>query len=231
FAVPANLARRVAKQIIDDGSVRRAWIGVRFQSLTPELASHFGLGDGAPHGALVSGVTPGGPAAEAGLEAGDVILSVDGTAIRKSHDLLRQVLRKPVGARLELGVLRDGEKHGVTLVTGERPSSTDERSDERRHGSSADPSASYGLRLAELTPELAQRAGLEDVDHGVVVVAVAQGHPAARAGLRRGDVIVEADKKTVDDPSVLESALEDGKAVLRVRRNDGSFYTVLEKDG
>ncbi|MFW6051729.1 MAG: Do family serine endopeptidase [Myxococcota bacterium] len=231
FAVPANLARHVARQIISDGHVRRAWIGVSFQSLTPELASHFGVDDGVPRGALVSGVVPGGPAARAGLQPGDVVLSVDGKPIRESHELLRAVIRKPVGDRVQLEVLRNGNRRRLALVTTERPDAEDGRPDAKRSSSNGSESeSSYGLQLAKLTPELAKRLGVQGTTQGVVVAGVAPGRAAARAGLRRGDVVVEADNAAVENVATLKRALKDGKAVLRVLRNESSFYTVLEKD-
>ncbi|MGB5285260.1 MAG: trypsin-like peptidase domain-containing protein, partial [Polyangiales bacterium] len=107
FAIPAEIAQRVASQLIASGAVKRAWLGVSFQEITPELAAHFGGNfDG---GALVNAVVPGGPAEKAGLQAGDVITSIDKQRIREGHDLLRTVLRRGVGERLSL-VVRRGEK-------------------------------------------------------------------------------------------------------------------------
>jgi serine protease Do len=231
FAVPSTLARQVANQIIDEGQVRRAWIGVSFQPLTPELAQHFGLTEGAPHGALVSGLVPDGPAAKAGVRPGDVILKVDGDTIQDSHDLLRSVLRKPVGAKVNLEVMREGRARTLALKTGERPGQSQEVQSRGRPGGSADPASGLGLRLQPLTPDLAQRLDAADQKHGVVVAGVRPGTPADRAGLRQGDIIVNADRKELHDVSQLQKALTDGKAVLRVRRGDGSFFTVLQKDG
>jgi serine protease Do len=233
FAVPSNLARQVANQIIDEGQVRRAWIGVSFQPLTPELASHFGLSDGTPRGALVSGVVPDGPAAKAGVRAGDVVLQVDGEPIADSHDLLRSVLRKSVGSKVALQVLRDGRARNLTVTAGERPGSDrDAKAAASSKGNGgADPAAGFGLRLRPLTPELAKRLQAPELKHGVVVAGVAPGAPAARAGLRQGDIIVEADRQPVRNVEHLQKALSDGKAVLRVQRGDGSYYTVLQKDG
>jgi serine protease Do len=232
FAVPSNLARQVADQIIDHGAVRRAWIGVSFQALTPELAAHFGLPETAPRGALVSGVVPAGPAAKAGLRPGDIIRSVDGDVIADSHDLLRTVLRKPVGAKVRVEVLRDGMTRSVSLTTGERPSPrTESKVSPRQRPGATDPASGYGLSLRPLTPDLAQRLQAVDVPQGVVVAGVAPGTPAARAGLRQGDIIVHADRKSVESIAQLQEALEDGTAVLRVRRGEGSFFAVLQKDG
>ena len=120
FAIPSEIAQRVARQLIESGSVKRAWLGVSFQEITPELAAHFGRSfEG---GALINGVVPDGPAAKAGLRAGDGGTAIDDVQIRQGHDLLRTVLRHGVGERLALEVLRGDETKKMTLVTGERPS-------------------------------------------------------------------------------------------------------------
>ena len=220
FAVASDLAGRVAEQLIEDGRVRRAWLGVSFQELSPGLAGRLGLD--AARGALVSAVVPEGGAARAGLRPGDVIVSVDERAVEDGRDLLRAVLAQDVGARVRLGVVRDGQRRELEATLGERPS---ERVAARERAEPGAAGGAWGLSLAPL--DRAERQALGE--GGVKVAAVRPGSPAERAGLRPGDVLVEADRQALTDPGVLEEALEDGSALLRVRRERGAFFAVLER--
>ena len=225
FAVPSNFARQVADQLIEHGAVERAWIGVVFQDVTPELASQFGLPDA--DGALVAEVTPDGPAAKAGVRPGDVIVAVDGRPVREGRDLLRYVLRKRVGEKVTLDVYRDGRRQQLELTTGRRPGSRRLQASVEPLGGGAD-LGSFGLELRKLTPELRQRLHVE-AEQGVVVVRVRPGSAADRAGLRPGDLLLEADRKPVAEVRDVQKALSDGQALLRVRRRGGSLFLVLRK--
>ena len=151
FAIPSEIAQRVARQLIDNGTVKRAWLGVSFQEITPELAAHFGGSfDG---GALVNAVIPQGPADKAGLQAGDVITAIEGRKIQEGHDLLRTVLRHGVGERLNLDVRRGDQAKKFTLVTGERPSEQSAQS----HKQGVEDHRMLGLALEDLTPRLRER--------------------------------------------------------------------------
>lgn len=224
FAVSSELARRVATQILEHGRVRRPWIGVSFQELTPELARAFSLGERARAGALIADVVPEGPAARAGLRAGDVVVGVDGDDVREGRDLLRAVLQRDIGARVRLVVMRRGRRTGVLLTTAERPGSA------QAAGAHAPPTPTdgrpptEGLTLSALDAEQRRRLGTD----GVLVADVSPGSDADRAGLRRGDVILEADSRAVAQPAQVEAAVRDGRALLRVRRGENAFYTVLE---
>jgi Do/DeqQ family serine protease len=243
FAIPSDLARRVASQLIEDGEVDRAWIGVTFQELTPELAEQLGLPDpDRPKGALVASVVPGGPAAKAGIKPGDVIVGVDGEEIIEGMDLLRQVIRKDVGSEVGLTVIRDGAEQRLTLTTGERPSREELAGRGPAGNGGGGPGGGdegaenalgeLGLRVQPLTPGLAQQLDLpDDITSGLVVANVQPGSPAARIGLRPEDVIVEADRQAVDSPGALGQALADGSALLRVRRGDNAVFMVLRSGG
>lgn len=227
FAIPSNLARVVSDQLIGQGKVHRAYIGVGFQELTPELAQHFGVqGKG---GALISSVVPDSPAERAGLRAGDVITRVDGESIRESRDLQRTLLLRKVGAKVELTVVREKKERAVSLVTQERPS-TSRVPDERPGARGAKQPDTFGLELEPLTKQLAQRLGHPE-GQGAVVSAVQRGSAAERAGLRARDLIVEADRKPVRGPEDVRAALADGTALLRVFRDkNSSSYVVLSRD-
>jgi len=222
FAIPSEIAQRVANQLIASGSVKRAWLGVSFQEITPELAAHFGGNlDG---GALINAVVPSGPAHQAGLQSGDVITEIEGQKIREGHDLLRTVLRHDVGERLVVAVRRGEETKKVVLVTGERPS---ERSAQSQVQGVED-NAMLGLALEELTPQLRQRFRYEG-EGRVFVRAVEPGSDADRADLRPGDIILQADRKAVSRIAEVRAALRDGEALLYVERDSQRFFQPLSR--
>jgi serine protease Do len=224
FAIPADMAQSVARQLIAEGRVRRAWMGVGFQELTPELASDFGVGD--RRGALINEISVGGPAARAGLEVGDIVLSIDGTAVREGRDLQRQILRRPIGAQVRLEIVRAGRIEQRTLTTAERPGGEEEaRASERP----ARRERGIGVQLVPMTPEIARQIRFSGTG-GAVVAEVREGSAAARAGLARGDVIVEADRSAVGAVADVDRAMRDGRALLRAQRGQRTFFTVLSAE-
>jgi serine protease Do len=226
FAVPINMAKDILPQLKSQGHVTRGWLGVVIQKITPEIAEEFGLSES--KGALVSKVVPEGPAADAGIQQRDVIREFDGKPIDDFDDLPRLVARTPVKKKVEVVVIRDGKRRTL--------SPTIEALEEPELVASAQPSApqgasAFGLRLQNLTPELAEQLGLESDAHGVVVSAVEPDGPAAEAGLRRGDVIVEVDRHEVNDTGELQKRLgeTDARALLLVRRGDSQLYVPLKR--
>ncbi|HEX4352010.1 MAG TPA: trypsin-like peptidase domain-containing protein [Polyangiales bacterium] len=224
FAIPSSLARAVADQLIATGRVHRSYIGVGFQELTPDLAARFGVK--VRGGALVSSIVPQSPAEQAGVQAGDVIVRVDGQPVLESRDLLRALLQKPVNSKLVLGVVRDKKERDVPLVTTERPGTHSRSPAPDKQDTDAD---SLGLDLEPLSKRLAARLDLVGAQ-GAVVSNVERGSAAERAGLIVGDLIVEADKKSVSSPADVEAALRDGSALLRVRRGANARYVVLTRE-
>jgi Do/DeqQ family serine protease len=228
FAIPSNLARKVGLELLQKGDVSRAWIGVSYQELTPELASSFGVQR--TRGALVNEVMPNGPAAKAGVRTGDIIVDIQGREVREGRDLLRAVLQYPVGEKLALTVLRDGNTQKLQVTTAARP---DQR--EARSGGAAQPkqkqakpaATSRGLELAELTPDIARRIGYQG-QSGVVVANVVPGSAADRAGLLRGDVIEEINRKPVSSLRQVEETFGAGKSLLKVQRQGGTFFAAIE---
>jgi serine protease Do len=229
FAIPASIARSVGEQLLATGKVRRAWLGVGFQELTPELAKSLGKPD--THGALVANVMPSSPASAAGVHPGDIIERVDQDPVSEGRDLQRAVLTRPVGTEIALSVRRDGKLQTLKVKTAERPNDMkDARTGMSGLGGEKDAGpGELGLKLQSLTPDVASQ--LDYHGQGKVVVAgVRPGSAADSAGLKRGDVILEANQKAVKSSEEVSAATRDGKALLRVERHGDSFFTVLSKD-
>lgn len=227
FAIPSNLARLVSDQLIERGSVRRAWLGVAFQPLSVDLAKGFGVeGKG---GALVSSLVTGGPAEKAGVKAGDVILSLDGKPIKEHRDLLRLLLEKPVGAAVQLGIVRDRKPLTLQVVTVEKETRAKAKEPKGPRSGRQAEGRDLGLTLEPLTPERAARLGYRGKS-GALIVGVERGSAADRADLAQGDLIVEADRGAVQAPADVDAALADGTALLRVLRRDSALYVVLSRD-
>jgi serine protease Do len=226
FAVPVNMAKDILPQLRTKGSVTRGWIGVVIQKITPEISQHLEI-EGST-GALVSKVMPGGPADDAGIKRYDVILSFDDKEIGEMNELPRVVAATPVGKKVKVVVLRDGKKKTVEVGVAamEEPKETTLAAAEK--GSAAD----FGLLVQDLTPEIAKNLGVDE-EHGVVITGVAPGSPAATAGLRREDVILEVDKAEIRGVKDLEKSLagaEDG-ALLLIRRGDATVFVPIKRTG
>jgi serine protease Do len=228
FAIPSNLARRVSSELLQKGSFSRAWIGVGYQELTPELASSFGVQR--TRGALVNELVPNGPAAKAGIRPGDILLDIQGREVREGRDLLRAVLQYPVGQTLNVTVLRDGQQKKLALVTAARPGDSQEAkasgSARKQRGSNNNEAGVGGAALTSLSPEIARRLDY-DGPGGVVVTGVVPGSVADRAGLTRGDVIEEVNRKPVQNEGQIAEALAKGKALLKLHRQGGTFFSVF----
>src|SRR5690606_27254863 len=149
FAVPANLARRVAEQILKKGKVERAWIGVGIQDLTPELATALKLGD-ARSGVLINSVTDGGPAQKANIKAGDVIAAVAGKKVTDGRELVREVIAHEVGQTVPLEIIRDGKRYGSKAVLSARPEAAVPPLPVQQQGV---PQAGLGLSVRDLSAQ------------------------------------------------------------------------------
>ncbi len=227
FAVPSSMARSVIKQLIDDGRVRRSYVGILMQDLTPELAAT--LGNGAPtRGAMVGNVEKGSPASGAGIQSGDVIVKVDGVPVDGSKAVQRVVIGKPIGQKIPFEVWRGGKSLTLTATSAEHPGDKVAANAGGSDGNGG-PGGKLGIELQTLTPELAQRLRVEGIK-GAVVAGVEEGSPAQEAGLREGDVIVEVDRAPVsnaDDAVRALKAARPGGHLLRVRRGDGALFVPL----
>jgi Do/DeqQ family serine protease len=230
FSIPINEAKAVMGQLIARGKVVRGWLGIVIQDVTDELASSFGVRE--REGVLVADVMKGGPGEAAGLRPGDVIVDLGGVKIREVPDLQRRVANVTPGQTVAVGVIRDGTSQRLSVRVAEMPS-------EDTTVAEADVDATpdgFGLQAEPLAPDTAERLGLSG-GHGLLVTDVATGGPADRAGLRRGDVILEVDRKPVQDALALQKALSavpTGRSVLvwvhRAGPGSQNQYLVLERE-
>ena len=185
FAIPAETVKTVVAQLKDKGSVTRGWIGVQIQPVTPEIADSLGLKK--TGGALVAEPQKDGPAVKAGIQAGDVITTVNGKPVTDARDLARKIGGMPPGTTVKLGIVRGGAEKTVSLTLGELPNAA--RGARRRRVSEPEKTSSNEPRLGlSLTP-----GGSEP---GVVVAEVDPSGPAADFGFKAGDVILEVGGKT-----------------------------------
>jgi len=222
FAIPANVAESVIESLRTDGKVNRGWLGVQIQSIDATMAEALGLEEA--QGALIASVMADGPAAAAGLRAGDVILSFDGQPLDTMRDLPRIVAGIDSGTEVEIEVWRDGGKEtlAATIATQAAPgqellasAATDDGGDVK-----------LGVMLAPHR---------EPGKAGVAIAEVAPGSPAARNGLRPGDVIVQAGSAAVNGPgdvagAVRSAASESRPVLLLVERGDHRRYVAIELD-
>lgn len=225
FAIPVNLVKRILPELKEKGRVARAWLGVSFGDLTPKLAKSFGLR--APVGALVREVLPESPADQAGIEPGDVILRVGEEAIERADELPLRIGLAGVGKQVKLRVRRDGGERTLTVKLRERPGTqvSARAGQQRKQGA-------IGLSVSRLDGASRRRLGFSKRVKGALVHEVDRGSPAARAGLRKDDVIIKVNGHVVKDERGLGRHLKSGASgdVMRltVKRGKSSLFMVLE---
>jgi serine protease Do len=200
FAVPSNTATKVLNQLKEYGETRRGWLGVHVQSVTEEIAEGLGLVE--PMGALVASVAPDGPAAAAGIEAGDVILDFDGQEIDNMRDLPRAVVGTAIDKDVPVKLLRGGKTLNITVKIGRLPEDEAEEEDEIEETLPVAPEGEdlLGLTIAPLTDDLREKYAISDKIDGVVITDVESDSPAARKNVKAGDVIVEVTQEEVHQP-------------------------------
>jgi serine protease Do len=223
FDIPAATAKNVIAQLKDSGHVTRGWLGVQIQPVTSDVADALGLKQAA--GALVTEPQSGSPAAKAGVKAGDVIVSIDGGAIKDSRELAQKVGTMSPGASVRLDVIRDGNTQTISVTLAQMPSQQQAQAgSEPQDQSQSTPR--LGLSLAP-----ARAAGA--ASQGVVVTAVDPDGPAAEQGIKAGDVITNVGGTTVSSPSDVQKQLAQlqkaGKhsVLMRVKSDQGTHYVAL----
>ncbi|MGB5863662.1 MAG: Do family serine endopeptidase [Sulfitobacter sp.] len=237
FSMAANVVTRVVDQLQEFGETRRGWLGVRIQDVTQDVADAMGLEDAT--GALITDV-PDGPAKDAGLETGDVILSFDGVNVADTRGLVRQVGNSPVGATVRVTVLREGNSETIPVVLGRREDANDEATPEAEEESEApaapEVSSMLGLTITPLTDELREELAAGDSTEGLAVTNVEEGSEAFEKGLRAGDIITEAGQEKVtsvaDLTGRIEAARDAGRKslLLLIRRAGDPRFVALTLD-
>ena len=221
FAIPSNMVRLVVQAALKGGKVQRPWLGASLQPVTPDIAESLGLA--APSGALVSNVRANGPAARAGLQAGDVVVGVDDKPVQDPHAFQYRFVTKGIGGQANLSVLRKGQKLTTTiaLIAPVEDPPRDARDLGGHHPLT-------GCKIANLSPAVAQELGIDDDSRmGVVVLDVKDKTPAARIGVKRGDIVVAVNNEKVKSVAQLVSVLDlaGGGWRLSVER-DGKVYNL-----
>jgi serine protease Do len=208
FAIPANMAQNIIKQLKEHKKVSRGWLGVTIQDVTEDDAKALGLPEA--KGALVASVVPDDPAAKAGLQATDVILEVNGEPVEDSSDLLRTIAGLKPGDKVKLKIWRGGETMTRTAQLGER---SEAQLAMKGQGPGEEPATALGLSLRPVQKEQEARAlGLEE-PKGLLVVDIAQNSPAADVGLQPGDVILTVNQQPVDSVDAFRRVVDtEGKA-------------------
>ena len=228
FAIPIAVVKQILPQLQKTGRVVRGFLGVQPQPITQDMVDSLGLKS--TQGALIADVVKGGPADKAGIKPGDVVTALNGKPVSDNNQLTRDVGAIPPSQTVKLDVVRDGKTRTVEVKLYERPDEMDQSSRGGGQGGESDKSSGdlLGLRVQELTPEMAQRARVDPSTKGVVVTGVAQDSPASQAGIDPGDVILEINKQpvaSVADYKKAVSKLKKGQtALVRVRSGQAVQY-------
>ena len=225
FAIPINLAKTIMQELIKTGKVVRPWVGIGLQDITPDLMKFFNLKE--KEGALVSQVYSGSPAEKAGLKVGDVAIEVDGVMIKGSQDVVREVLKKKVGQKVNFVILRDGKRTEVSLTTAQMPEKIGER------GPAKPVREWFGLRVSNVTPDIAKQMGLTKTE-GVVITGVEPNSVAQGAGLKAGDIVLEVNRQKIFNQNEYRNAMEKTKpdegVLFLIDRAGSAFFVTLTEE-
>lgn len=216
FAIPINLALQIMEQLLETGEVKRAFLGVSMQDISPELAEAFGLKR--QTGAIINQVLEGSPADKAGIKAGDIVLSVDDKKIRNAEDLRNRVGLLPVGKKVRMTILRDGKERKLTVDVSENQVADS--------GPRAVNELLQGVTVTDLEQGNSPYANVA----GVQVLKVERGSIAWRNGLRSGDIITSVNKKDVGSVREFLAAVDKVSAplLLRIIRGNTAAFLVLK---
>jgi serine protease Do len=225
FAVPVNLAHHVMDQLMKNGKVERAYLGILPQDVTPAMARAFGAKEA--KGAVVGDITPDSPASHSDLKQGDIILEVNGKSIDDANQLRNEIGLLAPESTVKLSVLRAGTPQQVTVKVGSFPSK-EERASLDKNGTG---STLEGVSVENLTSETARELKMSPESKGVVVAEVDPSSHAAEAGLRPGDVIQQVNRQPVksvrDFEREMASARKDDSTLLLVKRGDNTLFVAV----
>ena len=224
FAISSNLANKVVNQLIEYGRTRRGWLGVYIQEVTDEIAESLGLDEAV--GALVSNITAGGPADEAKLEAGDVILSFNGQKIERMRDLPRIVAETDVDTTVDVEIVRNNKRMTLKVKLGELEQAENGGLLSNNQQSTTKSFGDLGFSAEQLDADLASEYGLEEDQQAVIITEVVQGSPAAEKGLAAGDVVVRFGQSRITTLEQLVKGIDDARdagrsGVLMLIKRDG----------
>jgi serine protease Do len=225
LAIPVDMARNVMEQIVDHGKVVRGQLGVAVQTVDANMAKAFGLTQGG--GALVAQVLPGSPAAKAGIERGDIILDLNGQPVGEPDELSVNVSQMAPGTTVHLKISRNGQMKNVDVTLNE----LSEKEEASANGESKDSAALQGVQVQNLTPAIAEDLGISSGTQGVVITSVDSSSAASGAGLNRGDVIQEINRKPVHNVEEYQHALSEKhgqSTLLLINRGGTTHYIVVQ---
>jgi serine protease Do len=225
FSIPSNLAKNVVAQLRDFGRAKRGWLGVRIQQVSPDIAESVGLKD--PSGAMVAGVNDNGPADNAKIRNGDIILKFNDQDVKDVRALPRIVAETDIGKSVPVTVWRGGKEVILSAVVGELPEEQKVASTGPVRPEPLKPTelTGLGLKLSPITPENREKFSLNGEQKGVVITEVMPGTPAADKGLKPGDVIVEVQQEEVTSPADVQSRVD------RIRKSDRKSVLMLVQSG
>ena len=240
FAIPADVADSITKELIAKGKVTRGYLGATIQNVTPEIAES--LGQKGRKGALVAELVPGGPAEKAGVQPGDVVFALDGRPVDSSVELTRMVAQSHAGDILHLQVLRDGKERVIDVKSGTRPSeeqlAANNRDDESGQDQPQTPEAQHpnalGMSLGALDDATRRHLGLPADVHGAVVLSVKSSSDAGEKGFRAGDILVRVGDTAVSSPADVQAAVARAKhdamasVLVGVRRDGHTQFVPLK---
>lgn len=224
FSVPSNMAKKVAEQLIKNGKVVRAWLGVNVQDLTPDLAKAFKVD--AYAGALINDTVANGPAAQAKVVPGDIVAKVGGKKVHDAQELIREVINHDVGSAVSLEVIRNGKTYETKAILAPRPEAPVKPTPLEEAKASA-ASQGYGITMKPLPPEVAQKYGFGKA--ATYISFIEPSSPADKADLRAGDVILEANGTANPTIDQIKGVGGKGQLLLRIGRKDHRFYAIVNK--
>lgn len=229
FAIPATLAKSVVEQLRAHGKVERGWLGVKIQTVSEDMVKALGLKEAA--GALVAEVVVDSPAAKAGIRTGDVITEYNGENVKQMKDLPRLVAETQAEQKVEVKVWRDGKERVLPIVIASTPADEVVAATAEQN---AESSSKLGLSLAPITPETRQQYRLPESSKGALIVGVRSDSPAAKKGLRAGDVIKMVGQKPVSNPQDVVDEVKEASAkkrdaiVLLIERSGDAQFVAVE---
>ena len=228
FAIPIDFARSIMEKLIKDGRVVRGYVGVYPDEVTADMVEYFDLQG--KEGVLVTNVGADTPAEKAEIKRGDVIVEFDGKKITGVDQFRMLAADATPGEKVDVVLVREGRKKTVSLEVGEKPGEASGQAVEKN--AEAISPLFLGVGLQNLRDEYRESLGLPDDVSGVIITDVQRGTPAAKAGLRRGDVIVEVDKKQIENLDDFRKVMDDykkDKVMVVIFRGGGYFYTMIRK--